>query len=94
LTISLPPLGSFRIYFGTLIPAQSREAAWEIPIQLGCHSGKGQNTDIVWIKQHVSMERRMPPIKALSLEAYGPIFEAVMLHVNNQEHQIRLYHLS
>lgn len=36
----------------------------------------------------------MPPIKAMSLEAFGPIFKAVQLHVVNKENQVRLWNLS
>jgi len=36
----------------------------------------------------------MPPIKALSLKAYGPIFKAVELQLVNEDYQVRLWNLS
>jgi hypothetical protein len=40
------------------------------------------------------MGKRMPPIKTLSLEAFGPLFLAVKLQAENKEHQVRLWNLS
>jgi hypothetical protein len=40
------------------------------------------------------MGKRMPPIKAMSLEAFGPLFLAVNLQAVNKENQVRLWNLS
>jgi len=48
--------------------------------------GQGAERGYRLVKHHLFVKRkRMPPIKAMSLEAFGPIFKAVKLQLVNQD---------
>jgi hypothetical protein len=64
-------------------------------IQLGRHSGKGQNTIIICqCIRILGWSWKMPPINRNELRVFGPLFLAVVLHVINQEIQIHPCDLS
>jgi hypothetical protein len=97
LTISVLPYGSFRIYFGTLIPAESKESV---------HSQYASHPVMVSLGQGAEYDYHLSgyPYSKLGMEdasnqsnelrALGPLFLAVMPHVLNKENQIRSYDLS
>ncbi len=77
LTISVPPSDDFRIYFASLIPAQSKKSARppEQSVQFGCHSEKGQNAIINYQDIRIrGWSRKVPPIKRNELRVFGPLF--------------------
>ena len=84
----MPPSGSFRIYFGTLIPAQSKRSGLSA---IGRHPvraslGKGAEHDHHMSRHpYIVLKLEDAANQAHELRLFGPLFLAVKLHVVNKE---------
>ena len=92
----MPPYSSFRIYFGTLIPAQSKVSAWIYAIHpVRASLGKGAEHDHHMSRHpYIGLELEGSANQINELRVFGPLFLAVELHVKNQEIQIHPCDLS